>query len=164
MQEKFIEDEKVLFQVTSNACIARGALLNHVSNLEIMLDIFLSYHFCKTRELQKEFLTFILPSDTTIFEKKRIVFKKIVERHYPKFKIAEPNYYKILETIREYRNKFAHYPLDITPKGIEIYVQTKSIVLLDNTKKRVVFTQMEVEDISKQIVDLRSKIVAHIPK
>ena len=146
------------------AYIMRGSILNEVALLEVMIDIFIATHFCANHRERKDFLTMVLPSNVVIFENKRAIFKKLIEKYYPSFKAKMPNYHAFLETVRDYRNKFAHYTLNITPKAIEVMVKTNRIVLLDNTKKSITFTFSEISDLIEAIKKMSGEVAKAVPK
>lgn len=154
--------KELVVEAQYQSSLYRGQLLNQVAMLEVMIDGFIAYHFCK-KDRFGDFLTIILPSNIIVFENKRAIFKKIVEKFYSEFKNANPKYHKTLEDIRDYRNKFAHYPLDITLPGIIKFEKTKDIVLVDNTKSSVDFKVAEIIAIIEKIRHITAEIVKYTP-
>ncbi len=104
-----------------------------------------------------------MPSDIIIFEKKRTIFKKIVESYYPSLKEKVPTFHAMLGKIRERRNEFAHYPLDVTPEGISMFIETNKVILLDNMKERVQYTHIEITELANQIQTLSNTISEYLP-
>ena len=151
-------------EATKLSSMLRGAFLNRVAHLEVVIDTFLAYHFTKTDREWKDFLTFIMPSDVIIFDKKRAIFKKIVEGYYPSLKEKIPNFHAMLGKIRERRNEFAHYPLDVTPEGISLFIKTNKVILLDNMKERVQYSHTEITELANQIQNLSNAISDFLPK
>lgn len=163
MTEDSAEYSKLVVEVTKLSSIIRGAFLNKVANLEIAIDTFLAYHFCTSDVNIKDFMTFVLPSDVIIFDKKRIIFKKIIEKYYPSFKSKIPEFHALIGKIRDIRNQFAHYPLDVTPAGIEIYQKTGEIVLFDNMKERKFYKPMDITNLANSIQNLFDSISKLLP-
>ena len=156
--------ERIAKEATLLSSTLRGAVLNRVAHLEIVIDTFLACHFCKTDREWKDFLTFIMPSNIIIFENKRNILKKIIENYYPALKEKVPNFHAILGKIRERRNEFAHYPLDVTPEGIKMYIESGNDILLDNMKERKQYTPKSMTDLANEIQNLANEISDHIPK
>ena len=128
----------------------KGIILNQVSVLEPMIDWFLTNHFCSTKREQRDFLVFIMPSKVITLENKRIIFKKIIELYYPSFKKKTPSFHASLGKIIEFRNQMAHYSLDISPQGVDKFMATNNMILLDNTRKIVEITQKEILNMMEQ--------------
>ncbi|MEO6453237.1 MAG: hypothetical protein ABIN97_04155 [Ginsengibacter sp.] len=158
-----IEYKAAAAEASKLTAMLRGLVMNSVAHLEIVIDTFLAHHFCKTNRDFKDFMTFILPSNIIIFENKRNIFKKVVEAYYPNLKKEVPNFHALLGKIRDRRNEFAHYPLDITPEGVQLFLETKNIILLDSTKTQVRYTSTQITELGNTIQELSNKITKYLP-
>jgi hypothetical protein len=143
--------------------IIKGTLLNKVSILESMIDWFLTNHFCKDVIRQKDFLTWLMPSNMITLENKRILFKKIIEKYYPDFIKTTPTFHAILGKILDFRNEMAHFSLDISPQGIERSTISGNMVLLDKTRLQKEYTDdnvFSILDLVQKITDDISNLVS----
>ncbi len=139
----------------------RGAVINEVAFLEIMIDIFLANHFCKGPTEKRDFLKIVMQTKYISFESKRIIFHKLITCYYPDFPKRVKDYHKLIDKIRDCRNKLAHSQLDISPNGIENFIKTKNIFLLDSIKESKELKYSEVETViynSKWIANEIGKI------
>lgn len=139
------EHQKWIMEAVKISSFVRGMVLNELAFLEIMIDSFLANHFCKGYAEKRDFLKILMQSKFIIFENKRIIFNEIIKNHYPDFKKSVPNYHKLMGDIRDMRNKLAHQQLDISIPGIEAFIKSKNIILLNNVKESEELKEKEIE-------------------
>ena len=125
----------------------RGAVLNEVAFLEIMIDGFLANHFCKGAAEKRDFLKIVMQTKYISFESKKVIFHKLISNYYPGFAETVKDYNKLIDKIRDCRNKLAHCQLDISPNGIEQFINTKNIFLLNSIKESEELKYSEVETV-----------------
>jgi hypothetical protein len=125
----------LILEVTKVSSSIRGLFINEVAILETTIDIFLATHFCLSDQTVEDFLKWIMPSKVITLENKRILFKKVVENHYPKLKEKNPDFHARLGEIIECRNKLAHHQLDVTDEGLDKYEKGKKFFLINNVKE-----------------------------
>jgi len=139
----------------------RGAVLNEVAFLEIMIDGFLANHFCKGPAETRDFLKLVMQTKYISFESKRVIFHTLVKEYYPQFVKDVKDYHKLIGEIRDCRNKLAHCQLDVSPNGIEKFISTKNVFLLNSIKESEELKYSEVETViynSKWIANEIAKI------
>jgi hypothetical protein len=146
----------------SDACQARGHIIHRVTHLEMSINIFLANYFAKNADISNELLSYLFCTNRITFENKNQIFYLVVEKHYPDFVKARPNFKDELGKIAKIRNEFAHSFIDVTDSGImkkDIVALAKwkgDKVLINNyTKKQINefidFLYSYTEDVQKLI-------------
>jgi hypothetical protein len=118
------------------ACAMRGQILQYAIEIEVAFDMYISRHFTEDKTKQSELISLLLASRMT-FDSKYQVFHYLVERYNPAFSKALPKFSNDFKKIIEWRNMFAHLPIDFSEHAIKAFEGEGkvSLVKLKNSKE-----------------------------
>jgi hypothetical protein len=156
--------EKETKKLLLSAAIIRGTILNSMTMLERMIDIFISNHFCKDPDLRDELLMTVFATKMMIFENKRNLFNHLLITHDKKYdKRKVEGLHTKLDEFNKERNKLAHYSLDISDEAIVRFGKTKEVIFIDLNKKwgEVIYTIEKAKAYSKSIESYISPVVSY---
>ncbi|MGY4537020.1 hypothetical protein ACVW0P_001434 [Mucilaginibacter sp. UYNi724] len=111
--------KKKLKDLTVDAIVLRGGLINEVILLEKIIDNWLAKYFCNNEKRKNEFFDLILCHDRLTYSSKVAVFVFIIQSHCKDFLKTYPYLAKDLNEIAEKRNILAHWLLDTSDTGID---------------------------------------------
>ena len=151
------------------AIMIRGNFLHRVIELETFIDAYIAQHFASDDTKLEEIFCLML-SPRISLENKKQVFVYLVDKYNPEFKREHKKYSSILTKIIEWRNVFAHYPIDITDEAVKTFEEKKLITFIkhknsdDNLEKvmtlvnHLILTNEQVINFTKVIYDMRDAI------
>lgn len=151
MPEEFNNDK-----MNFDAALARGSVLNSVTMLEKIIDIYISTYYSQKGKQNQFFRIFM---SRTEFKRKIDIFKETVIIHQPNFKKDYPSYLDDLRKIIDSRNIFAHEVLDISQDGMINY--NKGSLQFDNFKKdrkKNTFNDLEINSL-RELIHKYSEII-----
>ena len=100
----------------------RGKVLQSCIDLEMVMDTYISEHFCETPSKVFELISLLL-SPRVAWREKLIVFTIFIEKYNTDFLSEYPEFSKDITNIIEHRNVFAHLPADITSNGYKLFTE-----------------------------------------
>lgn len=107
----------------------RGKILADITDIEMELTEFLADYFGNTKKKKEELFNFIFNTELFNFNKKIIVFRKVMNK---RFWFKYEKLIKSLDWLKENRNKMAHWQW--SPKDS----QNKTSVLKDPRSKKTI--------------------------
>lgn len=124
--------------------LVRGTIITACINLEIIIDLYISERFADTNEKINELSSLIITPRVTLREKLNVL-KILMKKYHPKFAKDKKEVFSNINNIIEHRNVFAHYPINLSEKAIEIY----------NKEGKIIFTKLRAS------FDEKDKIIKH---
>jgi hypothetical protein len=119
--------------------LIRGTIINACINLEIIIDLYISERFADTDEKINELSSLIITPRVTWGEKLNVL-KLLMKKYHPKFAEDKKEIFSNIKNIIEHRNVFAHYPINLSEKAIDIYNKEGKILF---TKVRALFDEKD---------------------
>lgn len=86
----------------------RGEYLIQTSWVELFISEIIAFHFVPNDKKKQELLSSIIVGEIR-FADKIMIFSNLIRKYYPKIKEKYPILIDDLSTIRNYRNRLAHY-------------------------------------------------------
>lgn len=111
----------------------RGNILDSVSMLEMIMDVFIATFFCRNEQRIKDMQMFMIGDNRMSLESKRQVFYAIATRYYKNWYNSfspDKKLNKALIDIIEQRNIFAHCVLDIRSESVIKFKKTGVVSFL----------------------------------
>jgi len=121
--------------------ITRGRIINKVTTLEFLVDLYLAKYFSNEEIKRSELVYLVFSAGRVTFENKRLIFKYLAEKYNPGFIQNNPSFHKDLGTIIEHRNIFAHYPFT---EG-----DTEGMLKLRNNFEIIEYSKEKLEEIQE---------------
>jgi hypothetical protein len=142
---------KDLEELKEEAAAFRGLFIEKTIYLERLMDNYLAEYFCETEKKRSEIVYYFLSADNYGFDKKKEIFKIIIEKQHPDLYVAmKDTFFPSLTSIIKTRNHLAHLLLDYSEKAIKKFTETREIGFIKygesflNSNKQVTYT---VDDI-----------------
>jgi hypothetical protein len=120
-----LREEKGFTDITQNCFKVRGFIINQTISLERIMDRYISKYFSNDETKIEELIELVFSTKRIAFESKRQIFKYIVDNHNKDFLKKYPDVCSDLKKIEEHRNVFAHYYLDNSDEGEEMFKNGK---------------------------------------
>jgi tRNA G18 (ribose-2'-O)-methylase SpoU len=139
-------------EYTKIAFLRRGSIINEAILLERQIDTYISKHFCKDEEKQKELMELIICTDRITFSSKHQVLKVLLEKYNPEFLKVNENILKDITTIIEHRNIFAHYWLVTSDEMVKWAAEGKTVFIrFKNTIDYIEYDKDKMAEIFNKI-------------
>jgi len=103
----------------------RGRIIDEVTHLERMLDVYIASYFCESIDKAREFANIILGSSRISLDGKRKLFDTLIKLEHPDFFKINTDFNKDMNTVMYERNSFAHnmlYSGDVAIEQHETHV------------------------------------------
>jgi hypothetical protein len=143
------------------ASIIRGRIINSITVLERMIDIYLARHFAGTPTQLTELRECVFSTRHITFESKRIIFNHLTDTYN---KTAKDTYLKgihaKLDVFNKHRNAMAHYVIDPTKESVNHFKETQEVVFykFEKSTEREYYSLDKSAKISEEISEFIEKI------
>ncbi|WP_179412855.1 hypothetical protein HDF19_12005 [Mucilaginibacter sp. E4BP6] len=95
--------------IKATSIVYRGKIIDAVSSLDRLLDIYIATYFCDSLDKVKEFSNIILGANRISLDGKRKLFDVLIKIQRPEFgKKVHRSFKKDMNTVMYERNSFAH--------------------------------------------------------
>jgi hypothetical protein len=148
-------DDIVPQQMFQKMALMRGYFLNRITVIEKHMEMFIANYFCKTEDQEIELVDWLLGDLLVSFEGKRVVFMKIIEKHYNESFKKDSNTITKLRDVQSTRNKFAHRILNVSDEAIVRFKKDGTVGLVQFVDKKKPEDRLEwyTPQIEKQIME-----------
>jgi hypothetical protein len=119
-RNKMEHDEKIRLAERLHSYVRdwRGRILNTVAVIERNIALLISSYFCR-EEKKYFFFSEIATSHFFSFGSKINILKKILKKDYQFCLDQNPDFFREIERVMEFRNLIAHAPIDISDEALE---------------------------------------------
>ena len=143
------------------ASIIRGQIINSITVLERMIDIYLAKHFAGTPEKITELRECVFSTRHITFESKRIIFNHITDKYdkEPKDTYLKGIHAK-LDAFNKHRNAMAHYVIDPSISSLEHFIKTQEVTFykFEKSTEREYYSLDKSSSISEEISEFIEKV------
>jgi hypothetical protein len=129
-------NSETLQAMSNKMVLIRGYFLNHVTVIEKLMEMFIANYFCVTESKEIELVDWLLGDMLVSFEAKRVVFFKIIEKHYNSEFIKYKKELDALTKLQSIRNKLAHRILNLSDEAIDRFNQDRTVGLVQFADKK----------------------------
>ncbi len=159
----FMEDEKRYKTAQKYHIFARelrGRILNSVAVIDTKMAEILTEYFCRNSFNKDLFFSEIAIRPSFGLEAKFDLILKILKKDFDFYIKDNPNMKSEFKKIREFRNKLAHAPIDVSDKALgEDQVKGVGFVIYKDGEMRIEFVTFEMaEDYQVKINTLSSNL------
>ncbi|MGG9962398.1 hypothetical protein [Ferruginibacter sp. SUN106] len=120
------EQDRWELDYMQSTVIVRGNILNAVTSLEMVIDLYITSYFTDDVDKSEELMNLIIAPRMS-FENKVQVLMVLIEKYRPEILASNKTMTSDLIAIIQERNILAHYPLDTTPWGLQTYYETHDL-------------------------------------
>ena len=133
--DKNSERHKQLMALVQLATKIRGSFLNMMIDIDRLIAVIISQHFCPEVERRKLFFSLITNGTTISFHASISVLKRLLKLCYPD--LYDEHLFTKLETLRRFRNMIAHSRLDMSKEFLaKGYTDRIRLVVYRDGKER----------------------------
>jgi hypothetical protein len=133
-----------LINMNNLAIRYRGLVCHAFAELEIYIEQIITSYFCDTKLKRIELGHRLVGTKDLPFETKKKIVEFITVQHYSEFKTENPEIFKDLNFLMEYRNKVAHWKLHSTMEDIRNFNGTNVILATYKTEAHQIKIDKEV--------------------
>jgi hypothetical protein len=138
---------KDLEKLKYEAASFRGTFIEKTIYLERMIDNYLAEYFCESEEKREQIVYYFFSADNYGFDKKKEIFKIIMEKQHPDlYEAMKDTFFTSLTSIIKTRNHLAHLLLDYSEKAVQKFAETGEIGFIKygesflNSNKQVTYS------------------------
>jgi viroplasmin and RNaseH domain-containing protein len=130
----------------------RGALINRVVTLEMLMNIFLVKYYCDSKDKEQDLLETVFATNKITYDNKRdTIFALLKKDRFANFAFKKELCDKLQE-IGVDRNVFAHYVINISDDGMELFRKGLiSFIKFKNYSQAKTYTENEIRSIEDKL-------------